>query len=310
MTNSCGKIKEKLAICLYNYTIKMPNRKGEERIVLKKMQFRPCIDIHNGKVKQIVGSSLKDMGNQAMENFVSEQDAAFYANMYKADGISGGHIILLNAIDSEYYEHTKEQAVLALRAYPNGLQVGGGITADNASYYIEEGASHVIVTSYVFKDGRIHYENLKKLVEIVGKDKIVLDLSCRYIKKNDMLVKEDSHGEDGYYIVTDRWQKVTSEKITNALLDDLSQYCDEFLIHAVDVEGKQSGIEKNLVKVLGDWGKIPITYAGGVHSFEDLEAIRELGEGKINVTIGSALDLFGGMMQYKEVLKFMGEEND
>ena len=146
------------------------------------MEFRPCIDIHNGKVKQIVGSSLIDAGNQAKENFVSTQDGAFYANMYQGDGVRGGHIILLNPVDSEYYEATKEQALLALRTYPGGLQIGGGITAENASYFITEGASHVIVTSDVFKDGKIHYENLKKLVATVGKEHVVLDLSCRYVK--------------------------------------------------------------------------------------------------------------------------------
>ena len=254
------------------------------------MQFRPCIDIHNGKVKQIVGSSLKDAGNQAEENFVSELGAADYAKMYQADGIKGGHIILLNAVDSEYYEATKQQALDALHAYPEGLQIGGGITAENAPYYIEEGASHVIVTSYVFKDGKINYENLNKLVAAVGKSHVVLDLSCRYLN-------------DGYYIVTDRWQKFTEEKVTIELLEKLSSYCDEFLVHAVDVEGKQSGIQIELVKLLGSWGKLPITYAGGVHEFSDLELIKELGKGNLHVTIGSALDLFGGTLKYKDVLE-------
>jgi phosphoribosylformimino-5-aminoimidazole carboxamide ribotide isomerase len=258
------------------------------------MEFRPCIDIHNGKVKQIVGSSLKDMGNEAEENFVSLQDGAFYANMYKKDGIKGGHIILLNPVDSLYYEDTKAQALMALHAYPGGLQIGGGITAENASYFIKEGASHVIVTSYVFRDGNIHYENLKKLVEAVGKEHVVLDLSCRY-------VKEDL----AYYVVTDRWQKFTNEKVTLQLLDELSKYCDEFLIHAVDVEGKQNGIERPLISLLGEWGKLPVTYAGGISSFEDLEDIRVLGKGKLNVTIGSALDLFGGNLKYEEVLTYL-----
>jgi len=262
------------------------------RHVLKKMQFRPCIDIHNGKVKQIVGSSLKDKNNEAIENFVSEQSAADYARMYQEDGVSGGHIILLNAIDSEYFEATKLQAVTALEAYPGGLQIGGGITAENAPYYIKKGASHVIVTSYVFKDGKINYENLDKLVAAVGKEHVVLDLSCRYL-------------EDGYYIVTDRWQKFTKEKVSQELLDKLAGYCDEFLVHAVDVEGKQSGIQTELVELLGVWGKHPITYAGGVHTFADIEQVKDLGRGNLNVTIGSALDLFGGSLKYKEVLEFV-----
>ncbi len=257
------------------------------------MEFRPCIDIHNGRVKQIVGGSLKDKDNQAEENFVSQMDGAFYANMYKKAGIRGGHIILLNPVTSEYYEATRAQALLALHSYPGGLQIGGGITADNAAKFIEAGASHVIVTSYVFNNGRIDYNNLEKLVDAVGKSHLVLDLSCR---------KKD----DSYYIVTDRWQKFTDEVITEELLDELSQYCDEFLIHAVDVEGKASGIEKELVSLLGDWGKIPLTYAGGVHSFEDLRLIKELGHNRVSVTIGSALDLFGGGMKFEDVIAFCG----
>lgn len=257
------------------------------------MEFRPCIDIHNGRVKQIVGGSLKDKDNQAEENFVSQMDGAFYANMYKKAGIRGGHIILLNPVTSEYYEATRAQALLALHSYPGGLQIGGGITADNAAQFIEAGASHVIVTSYVFNNGRIDYNNLEKLVDAVGKSHLVLDLSCR---------KKD----DSYYIVTDRWQKFTDEVITEELLDELSRYCDEFLIHAVDVEGKASGIEKELVSLLGDWGKIPLTYAGGVHSFEDLRLIKKLGHNRVNVTIGSALDLFGGSMKFEDVIAFCG----
>lgn len=272
------------------------------------MQFRPCIDIHNGKVKQIVGSSLKDINNEAVENFVSEQGAADFARLYKKDKIKGGHIVLLNAVDSEYYEATKQQAVEALREYPGGLQIGGGITAENAFSYIEEGASHVIVTSYVFKNGKINYENLDKLVAAVGKEHVVLDLSCRYIDGTQTIETETIPRESGYYIVTDRWQKFTTEKVSLELLDKLSQYCDEFLIHAVDVEGKQSGIQTELVALLGEWGKLPITYAGGVHDFKDLEDIKRLGNDRIHVTIGSALDLFGGPLKYKEVLEYMNKK--
>lgn len=269
------------------------------------MQFRPCIDIHNGKVKQIVGSSLKDAGNQAEENFVSELGAADYAKMYQSDGIRGGHIILLNAADSEYFEATKKQAEAALMAYPGGLQIGGGITAENAPSYIEMGASHVIVTSYVFKDGKINYENLDKLVAAVEKEHVVLDLSCRYLENQTVLDGETEPREAGYYVVTDRWQKFTEERVTVELLDKLSQYCDEFLVHAVDVEGKQSGIQRELVELLGAWGKLPITYAGGVHDFSDLEAVKVLGKGNLHVTIGSALDLFGGTLAYKDVLEYV-----
>lgn len=256
------------------------------------MEFRPCIDIHNGKVKQIVGGSLRDINDEAMENYVSEQDAAFYARLYQKHGIRGGHVILLNPVASDHYEATKSQALSALSAYPGGLQVGGGITPDNAGEFLNAGASHVIVTSYVFKDGRIHYDRLEQMCRAAGKEHLVLDVSCRLI--------------DGEYrIVTDRWQKVTQEVVNAALLDKLSGYCDEFLVHAVDVEGKARGIENGLVKRLGDWGRIPVTYAGGVHDFEDLRLLKELGRNRVNVTIGSALDLFGGDMEFEKVLKYM-----
>ncbi len=253
------------------------------------MEFRPCIDIHNGQVKQIVGGSLKDAGDAAQENFVATQDAAFFANLYKNAGLKGGHIILLNPVSSEYYEATKAQAMAALKAYPGGLQIGGGITPENAGEYLEAGASQVIVTSYVFHDGKIDYGRLEQLVETVGKEHLVLDLSCKKIG-------------DEYRIVTDRWQKVTQEVVTYELMDRLAEYCSEFLIHAVDVEGKASGIEQELVTMLGQWGKLPVTYAGGVHSYEDLELLKTLGQNKLHVTIGSALDLFGGCMKWEEVL--------
>jgi phosphoribosylformimino-5-aminoimidazole carboxamide ribotide isomerase len=254
------------------------------------MRFRPCIDIHNGKVKQIVGGSLKDEGDQAITNFTAEVDADYFAEKYKSDNLKGGHIILLNATDSEYFEATKSQAMLALRTYPGGLQIGGGVTAENAKEYLEAGASHVIVTSYVFKNGEINWDNLKRLVDAVGKEKIVLDLSCR---------KKDGQ----YYVVTDRWQKFTNVVVSAELMDKLSGYCDEFLIHGVDVEGKSSGVELELVQMLANWNKMPITYAGGIGSMEDLEVFRETCDGKLDFTIGSALDLFGGSISYEIIKK-------
>lgn len=250
------------------------------------MRFRPCIDIHNGKVKQIVGGSLTDVGNQAITNFASDLGGEFYANMYREDGIVGGHIILLNPETSEYYEATKAQAISALKAYPGGLQIGGGITADNAAEYIALGASHVIVTSYVFCNGEIHWDRLEKLEQSVGKEHLVLDLSCR---------KKD--GE--YYIVTNRWQEFTNVVVSGELLDKLSEYCDEFLVHGVDVEGKASGVELPLVQMLADWNGIPITYAGGIGSKADLKEFEQASGGKLDFTIGSALDLFGGTISYR-----------
>lgn len=258
------------------------------------MKFRPCIDIHNGKVKQIVGGSLLDKGDYAQDNFVSEKDGDFYAKLYKDAGLEGGHIILLNPAGSQYYEEDVRQACLALSAYPGGLQIGGGMNAENAAFFLEQGASHIIVTSYVFKDGKINYENLEKIVAVTGKEHLVLDLSCR--KK----------GED-YYIVTDRWQKFTDVVLAPSVLDELADHCAEFLVHAVDVEGKARGIEEPLVRMLGSWDGIPVTYAGGVGSFDDLRKLKELGQNRLNVTIGSALDLFGGPMNYEETVKFIAK---
>ena len=255
------------------------------------MRFRPCIDIHNGKVKQIVGGTRKDRGDQAAENFVSDQDAAFYAEFYKKHDLKGGHIILLNPASSDYYAATLAQAKAALAAWRGGLQIGGGIHAENAASFLDAGASHVIVTSYVFKDGQISWENLDRILSAVGKDHLVLDLSCR--KKNGQ-----------YYIVTDRWQKFTEVAVTEQTLRDLKDRCDEFLIHAVDVEGKASGIETGLVEILAGLEGFPITYAGGVGSFSDLALLKERGRGQLDVTIGSALDLFGGSMEFEQVLKF------
>lgn len=253
------------------------------------MEFRPCVDIHNGKVKQIVGGSLSDTNDVAKENFVSEVDGDYYGKLYKKYGLKGGHIILLNHKGSKYYEATRQQAVKTLQSYNKGFQIGGGINNTNAKEYLECGADKVIVTSFVFKEGKINYDNLKKIISAVGRDNLVLDLSVR---------KKDSY----YYVVTDRWQKFTDEILDYQLLDELSEYCSEFLIHAVDVEGKASGIEENVVRLLGDWGKIPITYAGGISTYEDIEIIKKLGKNKINITVGSALDIFGGKLKFEEVL--------
>lgn len=255
------------------------------------MDFRPCIDIHNGRVKQIVGGSLADKNNAAKENFVSEYGAEFYAELYKKRGLRGGHIIILNAAGTEFYEPDREQAFKALKAYPGGFHIGGGITSENAEDYLEAGASHVIVTSYVFKNGEINFGNLDKIKSAAGKERLVLDLSCR---------RRD--GE--YIIVTDRWQKFTTVRLDEKALDMLSSYCDEFLIHAVDAEGKAKGIESELAEMLGKWGKIPVTYAGGIGSFEHLEQLKALGRGRLDFTVGSALDIFGGSMDFEKTAEF------
>ena len=253
------------------------------------MKFRPCIDIHNGKVKQIVGGSLKDEGNQASTNFTSELDAAWYARQYQKDHLKGGHITLLNPVGSEYYEATKKQAMGALAAYPGGMQIGGGITADNAQEYLDAGASHVIVTSYVFRDGRLSWENLQKMEDAVGPEHLVLDLSCR---------KKDGQ----YFIVTDRWQKFTDVPVTLETMKELGSHCAEFLVHAVDVEGKANGIETELAELLSGYTDRPVTYAGGVGSMYDIELLRKYGKDRLDVTVGSALDLFGGTIPFETLI--------
>ena len=257
------------------------------------MRFRPCIDIHNGKVKQIVGGSLKDQGDQACANFVAEKPASWFADRYRRDGLRGGHVILLNPASSSYFEESKEQALAALKAFPKGMQVGGGIRAENAAEYLEAGASQVIVTSYVFSDGQIRWDHLKKLKDTVGEEQTVLDLSCR---------KRDGR----YFVVTDRWQKFTDTQVTHELLNRLSGFCAEFLIHGVDVEGHASGIDLELAELLGTWekaGTIPVTYAGGIASMDDIRILKEAGRDRLDFTVGSALDLFGGTLSYEEILR-------
>lgn len=255
------------------------------------MEFRPCIDIHNGRVKQIVGSSLKDEGNQAKENFVSAKGSSFYANLYCENGLKGGHIILLNKAGSEYYEATKQAAMEALGAYPGGMQVGGGIHDGNAKEFINAGASHVIVTSYLFEGNVLSRDKMERLCQSVGRKQVVFDLSCKKTKT-------------GYQIMTNRWQTATSEYVTVELLKELEQYCDEFLIHAVDVEGKSEGIEQELVALLGTYQGNAVTYAGGIHSMEDLSLLKRLGNDRVHATIGSALDLFGGYLSFDDIVKF------
>lgn len=235
-------------------------------------QFRPCIDLHQGQVKQIVGGSLTDQG--AKTNFVSHYDAAHYAALYRDNNLTGGHVIALGA-------GNQEQALLALKTWPGGLQFGGGVNADNAASYLEAGASHVIVTSYLFEEGRFSFERLEKIKAAVGAEHLVLDLSCRRVN-------------DGWNIATDRWQTVTQTAVDQQTLEELSSHCTEFLIHAADVEGLQAGIDADLVRYLGQHCELPVTYAGGARSLADLQEVDRLSGGKVDLTIGSALDIFGG----------------
>ena len=247
--------------------------------------FRPCIDLRDGKVVQIVGGTLGENPAAVRTNFISEKPSSWFAELYQRDGLKGGHVIVLGA-------GNEQPARAALSAYPGGLQIGGGINADNARAWLDAGASHVIVTSWVFRDGKLDEARLAELVKIVGKEKLVLDLSCR------------KRGAD-YFVVTDRWQKFTELKISAEALQSLAKFCAEFLVHAVDVEGLCRGIDRELVEMLGRWTPIPTTYAGGANSLADLETVTKLGAGKIDLTIGSALDIFGGSgVRYADAVAF------
>lgn len=253
------------------------------------MEFRPCIDIHNGKVKQIIGGTLTDTNDFAKENFVSEMGAGDYARLYREKGLRGGHVILLNGKDSPYYQADLEQAADALMIWRGALQIGGGVTAENAASFLDMGASHVIVTSYVFDDGEIRYDRLEKLISEVGKEHLVLDLSCR-------------KREEDYYVVTDRWQKYTKQPLNESLIQKLSSCCDEFLVHAVNVEGTGTGVDEELLQILSAESPVPITYAGGIGTMEDIRIIQKIGKDRVNFTVGSALDLFGGTLKFNEIV--------
>ncbi|MDR4505985.1 MAG: phosphoribosylformimino-5-aminoimidazole carboxamide ribotide isomerase [Candidatus Scalindua sp.] len=249
------------------------------------MRFRPCIDLREGRVVQIIGGSLDESNSEKLKtNFETDRSPAYFAEMYKEDNLPGGHVISLGP--------GNEEAVLsALHAFPDGFHVGGGISPQNAGMYLDAGASHVIVTSYVFSDGKVDMDKLRLLQGTVGKNRLVLDLSCR--KKGS-----------GFWIVTDRWQKFTNVSIDRELLDQLSVHCDEFLVHGVDVEGKMEGIQSDLITILGKYSPIPVTYAGGVRSLTDLGMVKEFGLDRVDLTIGSALDIFGGGIPYRSVVNW------
>ncbi|MGO8697692.1 MAG: phosphoribosylformimino-5-aminoimidazole carboxamide ribotide isomerase [Limisphaerales bacterium] len=247
--------------------------------------FRPCIDLHEGKVKQIVGGTLTGEPSALRTNFISPRPAAWYAELYRLDGLAGGHVIMLGP-------GNEASAREALAAFPGGLQIGGGIHLDNAAGWLDDGASHVIVTSWIFQKGELDWARLKQLAGVIGKNRLVLDLSCR---------KRDG----AYYVVTDRWQKWTGLAIESRTLAQLAEWCDEFLVHAADVEGLCRGVDLELVEKLGQWSPLPATYAGGANSLRDLEEVTQAGRDKIDLTIGSALDIFGGAgVRYEDVVAF------
>ena len=250
------------------------------------MRFRPCIDLHDGKVKQVVENAVSESGNGLVTNFVAREDPAYFARLYRRDGLAGGHVVMLGP-------GNEEAARSALKAYPDGLQVGGGITESNASGWLRCGARKVIVTSAVFHNGHVDWRTLRALEKTAGREHLVLDVSCR-------------RQPDGTHrIVTDRWQVVTEVTVTRSTLADLAEFCSEFLVHAVDVEGKQAGIAEDLIGRLAADSPVGVTYAGGVRNLEDLHRIEELGNGRVDATAGSALDIFGGTgLRYADVVAF------
>jgi len=254
------------------------------------MKFRPCIDLHDGLVKQIVGSSLANaVEGGLITNFETDLSPAYYAEKYRCDGLVGGHVIMLGS-------GNENAAAQALNAFPGGLHIGGGITPDNARRFLDEGASHVIITSYVFRNGIVNWSNLEKMAHTVGKNRLVLDLSC-------------AKTPEGYFVVTDRWQNRTDVSVSPVTLGQFASWCDEFLVHAVDVEGKQQGIDEELVALLAEASPAPVTYAGGIRSLADLDAVNLQGNGRVDATVGSALDIFGGTLGYADVVKWHKSHN-
>lgn len=254
------------------------------------MRFRPCIDLKNGRVVQIVGSSLRDDDQaQTQTNFETDRSSADFARLYQADGLYGGHVIALGP-------GNQDAALAALCAFPGGLQMGGGVNPTNAQHYIDAGASHVIVTSYLFREGQLAFARLAELVDVVGKERLVLDLSCR---------RRDGH----FWVVTDRWQRFTDLRVDGKTLTTLAAHCAEFLVHGVDVEGMRLGIEQDLVALLGRESPLPVTYAGGAKTLADLDLVNEVGQGRVDLTIGSALDIFGGDVAYADVVAWHRAQN-
>jgi phosphoribosylformimino-5-aminoimidazole carboxamide ribotide isomerase len=249
------------------------------------MRFRPCIDIHHGTVKQIVGRTLRDHDTGSLQtNYASEHSPAWFAEKYRRDGLAGGHVIMLGP-------GNVSAAMAALRAFPGGLQAGGGITPANARSFLDAGASHVIITSFLFVEGALSLQRLDECATKIGKDRLVVDLSC-------------TRRQGRYYVATRRWQHITGTLVDRDLLHRLAPFCSEFLIHAIDYEGGTRGIDLELVRLLGEHAPLPVTYAGGIRSITHLDRIHAQGRGRVDVTIGSALDLFGGPLPYDAVVQW------
>ncbi|KAH6622080.1 hypothetical protein C7974DRAFT_315101 [Boeremia exigua] len=240
-------------------------------------KFRPCIDLHAGSVKQIVGGTLStSTPSELKTNWTSEHPSAYYAALYRDHALAGAHVIMLGPGNDAAAQE-------ALGAWPGGMQVGGGIDEGNARTWIERGAERVIITSYLFPDATFSMPRLRAVLAALDndKEKLVIDLSCR-------------RKDDKWFVATNKWQTITDFELNEESIRLLEPFCSEFLIHAADVEGLQRGIDHALVSRLAEWCRIPVTYAGGGRSIADLELVKELSSGKVDLTIGSALDIFGG----------------
>ncbi|GAA97262.1 uncharacterized protein L969DRAFT_91891 [Mixia osmundae IAM 14324] len=249
--------------------------------------FRPCIDIHNGAVTQIVGGTLDT--TELKTNFIATRPSTYYAELYKQHALQGGHVIKLGPGNDI-------AARAALQAWPDALQIGGGIDVTNAQSWLESGASKVIVTSYLFPSARFDEERLARLSELIGKDRLVIDISCR-------------RREDKWIVAMNRWQLLTDMEVTQESINLVSKYCSELLVHAADVEGLCRGIDEDLVQMLGQWCSIPVTYAGGAKHISDLDLVHRLSKGKVDLTFGSALDIFGGdKVRFDELIAWRAQD--
>lgn len=257
---------------------------------MRQSRFVGCIDIHDGRVKQIVGSTLSDDGAALRTNFVAKHDAAYYARLYKKYNVLHSHVIKLGP-------NCDEAAISALQEWPDHLQIGGGITAENAQLWLAKGASKVIVTSYLFPGGTLDKERLRALSTATGRERLVIDLSCRRV-------------QDGWVVAMDRWQRLTEFALSKENLEYLAQFCSEFLVHAADVEGLCQGVDDDLIRFLTEFSPLPVVYAGGARSVVDLMHVNKISYGSVDLTYGSSLDIFGGSVRFLDLVELNSEGYD
>lgn len=263
---------------------------------LKMTRYIGCIDIHDGQVKQIVGSTLTTNDQTLSTNYVSPHSPTYYAELYRKNGVLGTHVIKLGSTETN--DRAAEEA---LAAWPGKLQVGGGVNLGNCKEWIEKGADKVIVTSWLFPEGQLSWDRLKQISDMVGKERLVVDVSCKR-------VIDENEGRVEWVVAMNKWQTLTTTVLSQQLFTELREYCTEFLVHAADVEGLCQGIDEELVAQLGEWCRgwddISVVYAGGARSFQDLELVEKLSHGKVDLTYGSSLDIFGGSVKFQDLVEW------